>query len=380
MLLYIHGIGATYLLPRPSWQMFDLRFQKIVIALYFWGVTGSLLFSQGDFSRTTVIQAKVSYLDMVYDRVRNLLYASDPNGNLVIIDPDDLAEVGTIAVGRLPSRLEISNDASRVYIGLDGDRAFRYFEPSTGTLGPTRLLFTNQSDPATAGDFAITPDDPTVVVVAKDTVGSSLDGVLEIFDDSGSIGESTEFTDNANSIEFVDPVTMFSQTRVVGGEIQRWSFTGTSLSAEQSVDDFPAGRQFEVNEGLVFFESGLIMDPFSLSALGSLPFNLNGAFEVFDGEFGTTFRLVQESLGGPIQLRRYDNGTFLLVDHVNFDATLFLADPTRLIRCGHNRLAYLRRGSGGGEIGVFSNVPTGQLPSIQPALILPIDLTTSIRQ
>ena len=378
MLETIHQ--ATFILNQ-SLQMSDLRLRNILIALYCWGITGSLLFSQDDFSKTTVIQAKADYLDMVYDHVRDLLYLSDPDGNLVTIDPDDLTQVDSIAIGNLPNRLEIANDASRVYIGLDGDRAFRYFEPSTGIVGPIRFLFNNQSAPATASDIAIVPDDPTVVVVAKDTVGSTLDGVLEIFDDSGSIGESVEFFDNADSIKFVDPVTLISQDTVVGGEIQRWAFTGTSLSVEQFVNNFPAGLEFKVNDGLVFFRSGLIIDPFSLTALGSLPRNSsNDAFEVFDGEFGTTFDLVQ--VGGPIRLRRFDNGTFLLVDFVDFDGLLSNANPTRLIRCGHNRLAYLRREFGGiSEIGVFSNVPTGAAPaSTRPLIIQPIDSTRRIRR
>ena len=84
-------------------------------------------------SQAQPIEVSLDANDAVYDATRDVIYVSTastagfPNGNSILtLDPSTLAVIDQINAGSEPSQMEISLDDSRVYLGIDGARAFRY--------------------------------------------------------------------------------------------------------------------------------------------------------------------------------------------------------------------------------------------------------------
>ena len=197
----------------------------------------------------TSLEVSFDANDAVYDSSRNVIYASIassagfPDGNSILtIDPSNLGIIAQTNAGSEPTEMAISADDSRVYVGIDGARAFRSFMPETGALGPLVPLFSRFGDPAVAEDLAVSPLDPTVVVVSKDEVGSSASGDLEVFDDSGPIGGPDMFFPDANSITFTDADTLMTYNNGnTGFDLARLNFDGVDLFEEDSVGDLVSG-------------------------------------------------------------------------------------------------------------------------------------------
>lgn len=283
--------------------------------------------------------------DLIYDRHRDVIYATvgssvgAPNGNsMLVLAPDTLNILDRIFVGSEPNKLAISNDGSRVYVAIDGATSFRYYEPSTGQLGPMRQVRGNSyhdhlGDPAVVEDMVVSPTDPKVVIVSADELGSSASGKIEIYNDTGRVGGvSAAYT--AESLAFVDANTLVGLNNSdTGFESTRFKLDDTELTVEQEARGVIGGFRTTIEEsgGLIFSSNGGMMDPTNLTRLGTFR-DGSGAMEASQ-EDGLIYYF--DYFG----LRVFDTTTFLEVDY-------HLISPPRgaitLISAGENRLAYLR--------------------------------------
>ena len=297
--------------------------------------------------------------DIVYDRHRDVIYASvvsttgSPNADsILVLDPDTLNILDRIFVGSEPNKLAISNDSSRVYVAIDGETSFRYYEPETGQLGPLQpvrgITFNSApGGPAVVEDMVVSPTDPKVVIVSSDTLGSSASGNIEIFNDTGRIGGLAKAYE-PNSIVFVDQDTLIGlENSNTGFEATRFKFDNMELSLEQEAGNVIGGLDttIEASGGLIFTTNGFVMDPTNLTRLGT--FEESGAVEasVADGlvYFADRFGL-----------KVYDATTFLRVDtHPIEHPTEPLSGAVTLDFAGKDRLAYVRYD---GAVGVISGV------------------------
>lgn len=320
----------------------------------------------GALENATIQQINFVANDIVYDRTRNLIYASVPssqgfpNGNSIVsIDPATLSIVGSSLAGSEPTRMDISRNGERVFVGINGANGFRSWDPGSNVFGPIRPLLSQFGDPAIAENLAVWPGDPSVVVVSKNEVGSTADGDLEVFDDTGSIGNGNGFFNDANQIHFVDNDTLISYNdSSTGFDLIRWSFDGQNLTEEDNIGGLISGfnTQIEVADGIIYASNGKVVDPFTLTALGT--FNANGPFEPAPA-FGRTYFFDNRVL------RVFDNPSFLELDSITFNTTIS-SDIRTLIAAGDGRLAYL---SNNGRLGVISGVMIPEPSSISVLLL-----------
>lgn len=299
--------------------------------------------------------------DIVYDQNENVIYATVssaaglPYGNsLVTLDPDTLDVLDHVFVGSEPNKLAVSNDGSRVYIGIDGATAFRYLEPATGKLGPLRQLTGRGSvhtpgDPAVAEDMIVSPIDPRVVIVSSDALGSS-SGHVEVFNDADKLQQPAMF--DQNSLAIVDNGTVFGfQNAIATYRSTRFGFDGSVLTTEQSRLGVISGRlaTIEASGGLVFSTGGEVVDPMDLTLIGQFS-NVFGEIEPSVRD-GLIYFMRNETLSV------FDTNSFQELD----SRTLNVTDSNlgTLDFAGSGRLAFVKAD---GHIGVISGVALSAPP------------------
>ena len=239
-------------------------------------------------SGATVLQADLEANDIVYDRFRDVIYAtvgSDlgfPNGNSILtLDPNTLSVIDQVSIGSEPNQLTISNDGSRVYVGINGARSVRSFSPETGDRGDLHFIETvspfgnpaNRGDPAVAEDLIVSSFSPDRVIVSVNNTGSSASGELQLFEDGvGRVGNVLPFAD-ANSLAFLDRDTLITyENRSTGFALSRFAFDGSNFTFLGSIGGLVRGfgTQIESSGGLIFGTDGTVVDPdTSFMSLGS---------------------------------------------------------------------------------------------------------------
>jgi hypothetical protein len=118
--------------------------------------------------------------DIVFNPVDQLLYASIPSnagpslGNRIArISPYTGVFGGSVYVGSEPSKLVLTSDNQSIYVYLAGAFSMRKYDVATQSPGAKFSLWLNFVDLYAAKDFAVAPDDPSVVAVARYYPGSS---------------------------------------------------------------------------------------------------------------------------------------------------------------------------------------------------------------
>ncbi len=290
--------------------------------------------------------------DAVYDPNRGVVYATVPSsqgielGNrLVTIEPSSGLVIASVFVGSEPNQVAVSDDGSRVYIGIDGSQGVRYYEPETGELGP---IFTLGAGPAVAEDLAVAPGVPNAVVVSRDQTGNSADGNLEVFTDEGSTFSQSFFVSCANLIGFIDNDTLFgfnNSNTGFGGTL--YDFNGETLTQTQSQRSLISVFNVEVEvsrDGLLNFTNGLVIDPTTLLAKGTFNINLDTIDSTVESvpESGLTYFAGPASFFTNVAtLRVFCSETFLQLDSIEMTGITIEDGRGELITAGEGRLALI---------------------------------------
>ena len=314
----------------------------------------------GQLEDAAVRFVNISANRMVYDPIRDRLYVTVgssigfPNGNSIhIVDPETLNIIDTFFIGSEPDIIQISDDAKRVYVGLAGGRAFRFWEPGTGVLSPPTPLFLEAGFTIRAGtaeDLAISKLDNSVVVVSIDDVTSTGDGNLRVFQAMQPLDKELTFAD-ANSILFLNESHFVSYNNDSSGfDLKRWKFCDNILTLEdKGVVNTGFGTVIEESGGLIYGTDGRVVDPFDFSLIAQLT---SGAVEPVDSDEAVyTYR--------NNVLRLYESAGFTEVDSVSLPG----ASNTfrQLILTGPNRLSFLGTD---GSVGHIKNIPATYIPGI----------------
>lgn len=315
--------------------------------------------------------------DIAVDRTRGVLHATVPgsqglpDGNsIVTIDPKSARIVDSAFAGSEPNRIEVSADGSQAYVGIDGARSFRSWVPGSDDFGPLVPLETRFDTSAIAEGFAIAPGRPNVVVVSQDEVGISSSGELGVFQNGASVSVGPRFP-SANEIAFTDDHTLISfNNSSTGFDLIRWDLDPTSLALSQSDS---AGRlisgfstQIEVGDGRILGTDGLVVDPTTLSALGTFMTRLSNAAVESVPEAGLTYFLGSTGrFGGETTLEVFDSERFILLETMGLGE--FLGPIDSLERVG-SQLAFR---TADGEVGILSGVV---VPEPSTALLMGLGL------
>lgn len=300
--------------------------------------------------------------DIAADRTRGVVYATVPgaaglpNGNsIVTIDPSTGAIVDSSFAGSEPRKIEVSDDGSRVYVGIDGARSFRSWRPATDTYGPLLPLVSSFNDSSVAQNLAIAPGVPEVVVVARDEVGSSASGDLETYRNDVAFAEGPSFPD-ADEIAFVDATTLAAyNSSSTGFDLVVYDLDPTDLTLTDigSTRGLISGfsTDIEVADGLIYASSGIVVDPATLGARGTYTTGLSGAAVEAIPEAGLTYFLGSRGFNGETELLVFDLERFILLDSLGLGESLGTIDS--LERVGQ-QLAFRTTD---GEVGLISGVP-----------------------
>lgn len=303
--------------------------------------------------------------DLAYSEANGVLYATTPssigfpNGNsIVTLDAVTGDILSSNFAGSEPNQIAVSEDGSKVYVGIDGARAFRSWTPGTDNFGDLLPVLSRFGDPAIAADFAIIPGDPSTVVVSKDEVGSTASGDLEIFQNDATFGEVIGgFFNDADQIVFTDDNTLITYNdSSTGFDLVRYSYdetTGT-LTSEDEIGGLVSGfsTQIEAEAGLIYASNGIVVDPMTLTALGTFSTGLSNAAVESVNELGMTFFVGELGFSGPLQFVAYDNDTFLEIYRADVDLGLTGFDEIDdLIYLGGMNFAFL---SEDGVVGIIS--------------------------
>ena len=312
--------------------------------------------------------------DVVYDHKRDVLYASIPstagfpNGNsIATIDPTTGSILSSTFVGSEPNALAISDDASRVYVGIDGATSFRYWQPGDNQLGALRPL--SDRGPAVAHNLAVVPGRPDTIVVSVDVVSNTGSGELQVFNDISS-ATATPFFHDSNHIGFLDSTTLFgfddSNTGFTG---RRFDLNGLNLTQAASQNSLIGSFSVESEvgrDGLVYFTNGATVDAATLQLVGTYSTGLDSGEALVQpiSELGLTY-FVGTDGGADINLSVFDSDTFLQIDSIDLPISSSEAkNRGEFIFAGQDRLAFLWKspefaGQGGpGILNIISGIPS----------------------
>ncbi len=300
----------------------------------------------------TVRSVSLQANDLIYDGLRQVIYASVPSsvgvgGNTITMINPATGVVGrSVFVGSEPGKLALSDDAQYLYVGLNGAAAIRRVDLQTFTA---TQQFSLGSDPIFGPfypeDIAVAPGQALVVAVSLRRLGVSPEhGGVAIFDNGVQRPVRTQAHKSSNVIEFgatADRIYGYNNSSTEYG-FRRLSVTPSGVTEVDLVRDlfssFSADMVFDA--GRVFASVGKVIDAEARTVLGT-----------FGGVASSGQSQVRPAVDRGIvyfldgaALRVYDLQTFVPLGAV-FTVPGVSGDTRSLIRVGQSGLAF--RTSGG---------------------------------
>jgi DNA-binding beta-propeller fold protein YncE len=286
--------------------------------------------------------------DLVYDPVRDRIYASTPNSEAVLgdgiiaIDPADGRIVGRLATASNPNRLTLSDDARLLHFGTGyepgGVEALRTLDLTTGVLGP-EFGRPNEPGPMAVEDLASVPGQSGSVVVVHGTYAPH---VVRVYDNGIARKAGLDRT-NCTSIQAGAAAGRFYcfDRSSSNYPLTRLAADANGLTNLGSSDAGLIGyaNQIGFYRGRIYATNGKVVDPETFQMVGSVETEGYWNAVAFDGDIvywldGGTFT----GDGTTLRLRSFDIATLkpVATRRINVTAT----NVSRLISCGNGRLAF----------------------------------------
>jgi DNA-binding beta-propeller fold protein YncE len=218
---------------------------------------------------------------IVADPVRAAIYASVPasqgiHGNRVIrIDPTTGAVTGDVLVGADPDRLAISDDGQFLYVALRGaSSVVRVRLSDLSVHGTLQMPVESFYGSLRAEDIEVVPGRPLLLAVSvRNECCSPRHMGVFLYSDTTRLAASTQGHTGSNRI-------------TVGSSTELWGYTNEStdfgfrriridsdgLREVQSSQLFQGfGLDLESSGARAFTNSGIVVNPGSMSVVGSIP-------------------------------------------------------------------------------------------------------------
>ena len=267
--------------------------------------------------------------DIAWDAIHSQLYLSTPPdpsvandpGSVRTLDPATLTLGNPIVVGQLPSILSVSDDGQFLY-ALANDGVRRMQIPA---------LTLDLTIPQYVTDLAVAPGHPHSVALAAVNASATY-----IYDDgiartgSGPRSWYLAWSPDATSLYGLD---------VNLSNFYTFGIDSTGVISMTSVPVGVGATRFRFDQGLVYLESGFILDPTTGNVVRQLQ---NAGLLVPDAPHGKIFALV--FTGSGYALGSFDINTFQPIATVPIPS--FVDGGVRLIRWGSNGLALTSGPSG----------------------------------
>ncbi len=270
------------------------------------------------------------------------LYASVPSndgstGNSVAeIDPVMGSIESRVFIGSEPTQLAPANDGQTLYVGLSGASSIRKYNMISHTAGDQfNVGRDNFFGIFALSDIAVSPNDPSVVAVARQNAccSPSQAGVA-IFDDGVQRPQTGPgHIDGSDFLAFVSPTTLY-------GNNFRGLTTMTVDSSGITVTDtasFAAGTGLIFANNLLYGSTGQVINPSTGNLVGTFSAGGFNTTHAIDSANNRAFFLVSNG-GSTVQLRAFNLTNFLPTGFVNISGVN--GTPGNLVRWGSNGLAF----------------------------------------
>ena len=218
--------------------------------------------------------------DLAWDSVRGRLYAAvrsdDPRypNEVVAIDPQTGAVVARISPGASPGVLAIADDASKLYVALDGEAAVARIDLATFTRDLRFLVGTGAEGTQYAQDIEVMPGTPGTVAISRIQLSfrPMHDGVA-LYDDGVMRPVPTASVIGPNLIEFTSPTTVYGyHNESTGFYLYRMSVSDAGLTVESRgeglVEDW--GNDIRYGAGYLFSNGDYYSEPNIIDATTGL--------------------------------------------------------------------------------------------------------------
>ncbi len=230
----------------------------------------------------TSVTVALATNDIAYDRTRGIMWASVPGsdaqrGNTVTaIDPTTGVIGVSISVGSEPGPLVISDDGAYLYVGLRGAPLVVRVNLATGARDIDLDMGSGSLGDQRAEDLVVLPGvSRTLAVSIRNTCCSPRHMGVAIYDDGTRRSQMTQGHTGSDRI-----TRMASATRLFGYNNETTEFgartiavTATGLVEEAVrggvIDGF--GVDIKYDGGLVYATTGALVDPETISLLGTFP-------------------------------------------------------------------------------------------------------------
>ena len=228
---------------------------------------------------------------MAYDATRGTLWvsvgSSDPTyGNQVVPVNPLTGIIGPgVLVGSNPSKVEIADDGSYLYVALDGAAAVRRVNLATQTADLQFPVGTDIDGTLYVNDMVVLSGSPHTVAIARGyrDISPSFDGVA-IFDD----GVQRPTIDNAYGIDRLEPSA--SPTTLYGDdtEVSSFDFHTLTVTANGAVDAKSVGNaplggynsDIKFANPYIYALNGAVYNPQTASAVGTYSLGMAGPYQV----------------------------------------------------------------------------------------------------
>ncbi len=280
--------------------------------------------------------------DIVYNPQDQMLYASRPSsigsgGNSIArINPLNGAVVSSTFIGSEPGKLAISSNSQTIYAVLNGAFGIRRYDVATQMPGIQFSIGNDNGNPYTANDIAIAPGSQDILAVVRYKPGTSPPGGgVAIFNNGVQLPSTGPgHIAGADYLAFSNiPSTLYGGGDYYGLRTMIVDNNGVTVLPNSST--FGVGR-IKFDNGLLYSSTGQVVDPQSLSLLGTFSVGFSNAF-VPDSSVGRAFYAVRDSGTNSITIKAFDLATYIAVGNLIIpNAT---GEPVALVRYGTNGLA-----------------------------------------
>ena len=275
----------------------------------------------------TVSLVGIQAVDMVADNQRVLLYAAVPASasshpsSVAVIDPVNALVTAYVSTAFDPGKVAIADDGSYLYVGEhNGPHIARFLLPAL-TLDTTITLANDAQGQVTWPiDIKVQPGSPKTIAVArdwKDDTAVQGDGVV-IYDDTTARAQIAGLDAQGHVINQIGYLSWGGTAGTLYGsgraevDVLTVSATGAQVSASAR-----PGNVYRIQYvgGVLYADSGILLDPASLAVIGALPApNYPGLAVTADASVPRVYKITSTG-GGGTYLYQYDPATLAAHDN-----------------------------------------------------------------
>lgn len=307
----------------------------------FWGnnVSFNVVNITNSTTSNNVIQLRLACRELIYDSLRNLIYASTPAsnrlaGNLIAaIDPATGELRAALPAGSEPDQLALSDDNQFLYAGLDGAVGAKRFNLQSNLADLSFQFGTN--DIYFAQDLEVQPNHPDTVTVSLGSYNLTSGFPSDVWLYDHGIARTNK-GGPARGLTFAgDGAALFGYVAPGSGNaiVRMWPVSNGFLTDFQSAYSSLPGNLKSAN-GRLYAASGQVADPYAPALLGT--FSGGAGPQAIDAVGGRAYVLAQK--GSAWEIRAFNMGTFAAIGTNTVPGVL--GTPSSLIRCGADRLAF----------------------------------------